>query len=138
MPEENNKEIKQKSVSDLLRESLKTTDTESLSDKLIAELEGDDKLSLYRFANFVTHTPWFGVILKEVVESQKQFTVMQAANYDEVIFGRATINGALLIKELFEKLSFKYDELTVEEKKQIDKEDPERYQMFERSAPSWE
>jgi hypothetical protein len=61
-----------------------------------------------------------GAIFKDVIEpklkrmarEQERFTAAEAANWDQAMFGRGTLNGIELVREEFEKAYSVYSEST--------------------------
>lgn len=94
---------------ELIRENMKGITSKLLEQKLAGDLEPQERQELYKFAFQLQTSPFWLTLLKEVVTSQMDLTTMKAENYDIVTFGRATINGVLLLDELLTKFVKHYN-----------------------------
>lgn len=72
-----------------------------------------------------------GAIFKDVVEpklkamsrEQERFTAAEAANWEQALFGRGTLNGIELVREEFEKAYGVYQQ-SLQPKEQFDEKNP--------------
>lgn len=79
----------------------------SLLDGMTTEQETD----FCEKASDVLKNPTFLTTVHHLIAQQVDYTVKRASNMDEVLFGRATINGLSLLKEQFEALTARAEEL---------------------------
>lgn len=61
--------------------------------------------------------------LKQMAREQERFTAAEAANWEQALFGRGTLNGIELVREEFEKAYGVYQQAT-QPKEQFDKTNP--------------
>jgi len=95
-----NKESYLSASADLIREKLGSVsiDHRALNEKAFAVDER--KQMVADCANFFKR--WLESDIERLINIQAEFTTLQAGDFDQVVFGRGTINGLLLIKELYE------------------------------------
>lgn len=108
---------------ELLRENMKGITAKLLEQRLAQDLEPQEKLELYKFAYQLQTSPFWLTLIKEVTTSQLDLSVMKAENYDIVTFGRATVNGVLLLDELLTKFVKHYN---ANEPPEDEEEEPNR------------
>jgi hypothetical protein len=61
--------------------------------------------------------------LKKMAREQERFTAAEAANWDQAMFGRGTLNGIELVREEFEKAHAVYMQ-SIQPKEEFDKQNP--------------
>jgi hypothetical protein len=117
-------------VLDLLRAQLGVLKLDNVVTTVLGKTDSESLLELYKFSDMILKSPFWKMILKEVIEAQKNYAVMQAENYNLVTFARAQASGAALIDELLKRLQIKYVELAQPVKDQLEKKDQERYDLI--------
>jgi hypothetical protein len=83
-----------------------------------------DKLNYLKVAEGVYQNEVFQNELKMMVQAQLEFIGLNAANYDEVIMGRGTMNGCTLMLERFSILHNEYRQAIKPEDKDFDPFNP--------------
>ena len=97
----------------------------NLSDMVdIGSLTPADKLNYLKEAEGVYQNEVFQNELKIMVQAQLEFIGLNAANYDEVIMGRGTMNGFSLMQERFSILHNEYRQAIKPEDKDFDPFNP--------------
>ena len=69
------------------------------------ELGMNEKQAMDKFLDMIYRSPMWKILLKKVIDTQKNYTVIEAENYDKVTFGRATISAMLMLDTLFKEVS---------------------------------
>ena len=90
------------SVADLVRQKLQGI---TVNTSLIDEMSHEERIDFCEKANDVFKNPSFKRVIDFLISLQVDTTVKRAANMEEVLFGRATINGLSLVREEFERLA---------------------------------
>lgn len=86
-------------VSKAIREWFKGV---TISTDFINEMTHEERLDFCEKSNDVLQNPSFKRTLDYLISQQVDFTVKQAESMEQVLFGRATINGLSLVREQFE------------------------------------
>lgn len=83
-----------------------------------------DKLNYLKEAEGMFQNTTFQNELKTMIQAQLEFIALNAANYEEVIMGRGTMNGLSLMLERFSTLHNEYKQATKLEDKDFDPFNP--------------
>ncbi len=99
-------------TTDMVREQLKGITINFLGgeENMENEMEENEKKELYWNAENLFSNKAFNQITEHLVSVQGNYCVKEARTIDEVAFGRATINGLVLMREEVERLSNLYRE----------------------------
>mgnify|MGYP001606541780 FL=1 len=89
-------------IKELIRESLEGV---TISTDFINEMSHEERLDFCEKANDVFTNPSFKRTLDYLISQQVDFTVKRAESMEQVLFGRATINGLSLVREQFETMA---------------------------------
>ncbi len=100
-----------KNQTELLREQLGGV---KLSDKL-DDLSGEELKEFLSNAHLLKNNKTLTRTIDDLITKQKDFTALEALNMEQVIFGRATINGLSLLRDALEKYNAIYLEQTKRE-----------------------
>jgi hypothetical protein len=95
---------------ELLRSQMKGVNFKKLDD-----LSGEELKEFLSGAHLLQNNKILMRIIDDLIARQTEFTVNEALNMEQVIFGRATINGLSLLKEAIEKYNAIYLEQTKKE-----------------------
>jgi len=101
--------------------------------QLVDDLDQERKRKFYWFCNYMFNNEFFKMIIKEHITAQSDAAVMKAENYDIVTFHRAVIVAFSLIDEFFKKNAAAFESLSQEEKKILTKDDPQRFEILDKS-----
>jgi len=99
----------QKAVRDILREYLNGITLKDVTG-FVERMESDEREKFCKFCFDTFTNPYFNMVCDSMRFMQLSFIGRQAANYDEVTFGRATINGVELVGEFYEKYAGEFKE----------------------------
>jgi hypothetical protein len=95
----------------------------NLNDRLVIHtLKGTARTNYIRSAELVFVNEAFKNEIKALIQAQLEFIANQASDFDQVLFGRGTINGLFILEEVFEKYHNEFIELTKQ---------PEDFDRFE-------
>jgi len=83
-----------------------------------------DKLNYLKDAETIFQSVVFQNEMKTMIQAQLEFIGMNAANYDEVIMGRGTMNGFSLMQERFSILHNEYRQAIKPEDRDFDPFNP--------------
>ena len=75
------------------------------------ELPGTERTGAIERLTEIGKDKTFQMVCDKLIDNQKEEVLYQAANYDEVMFGRATVNGIELIREILADAATQSDEL---------------------------
>jgi len=127
--ERHEKEIKrlsQYSIVDCVREQLKGFNPKLLDESLYDSVdtapdvleqydsEDSEEVFLSKIRDLYNN-PTFNAVLNYLVRNQLIYTAKEARDFNEISFGRATINGLILFKDEVERLKAIYDERHIHE-----------------------
>jgi hypothetical protein len=97
----------------------------NLSDMVVVDsLTPTDRLNYLKDAEGVFQNQVFQNELKMMVQAQLEFIGLNAANYEEVIMGRGTMNGIDLMLERFSALHNEYRQAIKPEDKNFNEFNP--------------
>ncbi len=116
------------SPKDLIRERLKgikpnLPESNTILQNHLASLDDVSRLAfLSKAYDIVKNNPTFKLVLESLIVEQEHYSMLEAKDIEEVNFGRATINGLMLIEESLSVLSGMYEEEKETQKPLTDEE----------------
>lgn len=80
----------------------------------------DERMDNLSKAHTIVKDGIVALIVQDLINAQLEFTTKRSESWEQVIFGRGTINGILLVDKAIEALSLKYQDVVNREKDKLD------------------